>query len=143
MTDEWSDKVHENNIFTKTLCIDSRLLLGLYRALEERKFLMIIFLISHRKPYVVTPHLNCLVTICSDPSSEPSQRGGVTTYGSDSDKGSNETVQMRDHKICFNAQLTKDISNYHHITILIITMYSLLSRGRTALRNLVSQGSWV
>ena len=78
----------KNNIFTKTLCVDLHLLLGLYRALEKRKHLMIIFLISHRKPYVVTPHLNCLVTICSDPSSEPSQGDG-------SDEGSLHMVQIQ------------------------------------------------
>ena len=45
------------------------------------------------KPYVVTPHLNCLV----------------------------ETVQMRGLNICFNAELTKIkiIPNYHQIRPLI------------------------
>ena len=37
------------------------------------------------EPYVVTPHLNRLV----------------------------ETVQMRGHNICFNAELTITIPNYH------------------------------
>ena len=37
------------------------------------------------KPYVVTPHLNCLT----------------------------ETVQMRGHNICFYAELTKFSPNYH------------------------------
>ena len=39
------------------------------------------------KPYVVTPHLNRLV----------------------------ETVQKRGHNICFYAELTKIIPNYHQI----------------------------
>ena len=39
------------------------------------------------KPYVVTPHLNCLV----------------------------KTIQMRDHSICFNAEVTKIIPNFHQI----------------------------
>ena len=39
------------------------------------------------KPYVVTPHLTCLV----------------------------ETVQMRGHNICFYAELAKNIPNYHKI----------------------------
>ena len=60
---------------------------------------MIIFLISHRnhfsyfssKPYVLTPHLNRLV----------------------------ETVQMRGQNICFYAELTKNIPNYHQILPLI------------------------
>ena len=39
------------------------------------------------KPYVVTPHLNRLI----------------------------ETVQMRGHNICFYAELTKIIPNYHQI----------------------------
>ena len=43
--------------------------------------------------YVVPPHLNCLV----------------------------ETVQMRGHNICFYAELTKIVLNYHQI-------YSFLSR---------------
>ena len=33
----------------------------LSRALNKREYLMIIFLIFSSKPYVVTPHLNCLV----------------------------------------------------------------------------------
>ena len=40
---------------------------------------------------VVTPHMNCLV----------------------------ETVQMRGHNICFNAELTKIIPNYYQILPLI------------------------
>ena len=43
------------------------------------------------KPYVVTPHLNRLM----------------------------ETVQMRGHNICFNAEITKIIPNYHQILPLI------------------------
>ena len=43
------------------------------------------------KPYDVTPHLNRLV----------------------------ETVQMRGHNICFYAELTKTIPNYHQILPLI------------------------
>ena len=43
------------------------------------------------KPYVVTPHLNRL----------------------------DETVQMRGHNICFYAELTKIIPNYHQILPLI------------------------
>ena len=37
-------------------------------------------------------------TICCDPSSEPS-----------------ETVQIRDHNKCFNAELTKIMPNYRQI----------------------------
>ena len=43
------------------------------------------------KPYVVTPHLNRL----------------------------NDTVQMRGHSVCFYAELTKIIINYHQILPLI------------------------
>ena len=43
------------------------------------------------KPYDVTPHLNRLI----------------------------ETVQMRGHNICFYAELTKIIPNYHQILPLI------------------------
>ena len=43
------------------------------------------------KPYVVTPHLNCLV----------------------------ETVQMRGHNIWLYAELTKIVPNYHQILPLI------------------------
>ena len=43
------------------------------------------------KPYVVTPHLNRL----------------------------DKTVQMRGHNICFYAELTKIIPNYHQILPLI------------------------
>ena len=43
------------------------------------------------EPYVVTPHLNRL----------------------------NETVQMRGHNICFYAELTKIIPNYHQILLLL------------------------
>ena len=43
------------------------------------------------KPDVVTPHLNCL----------------------------DETVQTSGHNICFNAELTKIIPNYHQILPLI------------------------
>ena len=43
------------------------------------------------KPYAVTPHLNCLV----------------------------ETVQMRGHNICFNAELTEIILNYHQYSLCI------------------------
>ena len=39
------------------------------------------------KPYVVTPHLNRLI----------------------------ESVQMRGHNLCFYAELTKNIPNYHQI----------------------------
>ena len=52
---------------------------------------MIIFLISHRNHYVVTPHLNRLT----------------------------ETVQMRGYNICFYVELTKIIPNYHQILSLI------------------------
>ena len=52
---------------------------------------MIMFVFFSPKPYVVTPHLNrCLV----------------------------ETVQMRGHNICFYAELTKHIPNYHQIHVL-------------------------
>ena len=61
-----------------------------YRASDKREYLMIIFLVSS-KPYVVTPHLNCLI----------------------------KTVQMRDHNICFYAELIKIIPNYHQILPLI------------------------
>ena len=40
-----------------------------------------------KKPYVMTPHLNCLI----------------------------ETFQMRSRNICFYAELTKHIPNYHHL----------------------------
>ena len=43
------------------------------------------------KPYFVTPHLNCLF----------------------------ERVQMRGHNLCFYAELTNIISNYHQILPLI------------------------
>ena len=58
-----------------------------YRALDKTEHLVIIFSSFFSKLYVVTPHLNCLV----------------------------ETVQMRDHNICFYAELTKIISNYQQI----------------------------
>ena len=46
-------------------------LAGLFRALDKREHLIIIFLISHQNHnYVVTPHLNCLVEL----------EWGVTTY---------------------------------------------------------------
>ena len=61
------------------------------RALDKRRYLMIIFFISHRNHNVVTPHLNRLV----------------------------KTVQISDHNICFYAELTKIIPNYHHILPLI------------------------
>ena len=48
---------------------------------------MIIFLISHRNHNVVTPHLNRLV----------------------------ETNQMRGHNICFFAELTNLVPNYHQV----------------------------
>ena len=56
-------------------------------------------------------------TICCDPSSELSRRDG-------SDEGLPhlnhliETVQMRAHNICFYAELTKIIPNYHQILTL-------------------------
>ena len=43
------------------------------------------------KPYVVTPHLNCL----------------------------DETVQMRGHHICLSAELIKIIPNYHQVISII------------------------
>ena len=43
-----------------------------------------------RKPYVMTPHLNCLI----------------------------ESVQMRGHNKLFYAALTKIIPNYHQIILL-------------------------
>ena len=55
------------------------------------QYLMIIFVNSAHKPYVVTPHLNRL----------------------------DKTVQMRGHNIWFYAELTKIISIYHHIFPLI------------------------
>ena len=42
------------------------------------------------EPYVVTPHLKRL----------------------------DETVQVRDHNTCFNVELTKQIFNYHQISLL-------------------------
>ena len=60
-----------------------------YRALDQRKYLMIFFFSP--KPYVVTPHLKGLI----------------------------EAVQMRRHKICFYAELTKIIPKYHQILPLI------------------------
>ena len=51
-----------------------------------RGHLLIFFLISHRKPYFVTPHLNRLI----------------------------ETVQMKGHNICFYAELTKNYP-YHQM----------------------------
>ena len=56
-----------------------------------REHLKIICLISHRKPYVVTPCLNHLIT----------------------------AVQMRGHNIWFYAELTKIFPNYHQILALI------------------------
>ena len=56
------------------------------RALDKREYLMMNFLISSQS-YVVTPHLNHLVKM----------------------------VQMRGHNICFYAELTKIIPNYHQI----------------------------
>ena len=61
------------------------------RALGKRDFLMIIFLISHRNHIMWSPHLNHL----------------------------DETVQMRGHNVCFYAELTKIIPNYHQIRHLI------------------------
>ena len=51
----------------------------------------ILFVNSAYKTYVVTPHLNCLINICCDPSSEPSLRDG-------SDDGSQYMVSMRHKK---------------------------------------------
>ena len=65
-------------------CTVSLAILWTNRAVDKRKYLMIIFLIS-LKPYVVTPHLNRLI----------------------------ETVQMRGHNIRFYAKLTKNFSYYH------------------------------
>ena len=50
------------------------------------------------KPYVVTPHLNCL----------------------------NETAQMKAHNICFCAELTKIISHYQFITKYFLLSRALL-----------------
>ena len=58
----------------------------LHRALDKREYLMIIFLFL-------------IKTICCDPSSEPSPQDG-------SDEGNN---------MCFFAELTKFIPNYHQI----------------------------
>ena len=59
---------------------------------------MIIFFYFVSKPHVVTPHLNRLI----------------------------ETVQMRGHNICFNAELTKIISNYHQILPLIYSSVNVI-----------------
>ena len=59
-------------------------------ALDKREYLIFYSYFSS-KPYVVTPHLNRLI----------------------------ETVQMRDHKICFYEELTIIIPNYHQILPLI------------------------
>ena len=81
------------------------------RALDKREYSKIIFLISHRNHnYVVCPHQNRLVETVlmkvttdvfmqENPSSELSRRDG-------SDEA---------HNICFYAELTKIISNYHQI----------------------------
>ena len=52
----------------------------------KKEYLRIFFLISS-KPYVIIPHLNLFI----------------------------KTVQMRGHNICFYAELTKNIPNYHQI----------------------------
>ena len=64
--------------------------------LDKREYLMITrddFSYFSLKSYVVTPHLNCLV----------------------------KTVQMMGHNICFYAELTKIIPNYHQILPLILS----------------------
>ena len=61
-----------------------------YRALDKREDLMIIFLILI-ETISLTPHLNHLA----------------------------EMVQMRGHSMCFYAELTKNIPNYHQILPLI------------------------
>ena len=61
-----------------------------HRALDKKGYLMIISDFS-LKPYIVTPHLN----------------------------RRNETVQMRNHNVCFYAELTKIILNYYGILPLI------------------------
>ena len=65
-----------------------------YRALDSREYLMIIiifFLILIKTIYIMTPHLSRLV----------------------------KTVQMRDHNLCFYAELPKSIPYYHEILPLI------------------------
>ena len=61
------------------------------RVPDKREYLMMFFLTSHQKPYVVTPHLNRLY----------------------------ETVQLKGHNICFNGKLVKIFPHYHHILCLI------------------------
>ena len=63
------------------------------RALDKREYWMIIgdnFSYFSMKPYVLTPHLNCLnETVSCDPSSELSQRDGLVSLRRDSsDEGS-------------------------------------------------------
>ena len=60
-------------------------------ALNGANTVFLIKTICYDPSYVMTPHLNCLI----------------------------ETVQMRGHNICFYAELTKIISNYHKILPLI------------------------
>ena len=62
-----------------------------FRALDKREYLTIDFACFSLKPYDVTPHLNHL----------------------------DETVQMRGHNICFNAEVAKIIPNYHQLLPLI------------------------
>ena len=67
------------------------------RALDKKEYLMIIkdfFSYFSLKLYVMTPHLNHL----------------------------DETVQMRDHNMCFYAELTKIIPNYmyHKLHVLFL-----------------------
>ena len=64
------------------------------RALDKREYLVIIeeqFSYFSLKPSVVISHLSRL----------------------------NETVQMRDHNVCFYAELTKITTNYYQIPLLI------------------------
>ena len=70
-----------------------------YRDLDKRAYL-IYFSYFSSKPYVVTPHLNRLV----------------------------ETVQMRGHNICFYAELTKVIPNYHQILLLSRALKYILGK---------------
>ena len=57
------------------------------RALDKREIYDDFLSSFSLKPYDMTPHLNSLI----------------------------ETFQMRDHKVCFYAELTKIIANYHQI----------------------------
>ena len=63
---------------------------SVYRALDKREYLMIIFSYFSSKPYVVIPHLNRLV----------------------------EMVHMRGHNICFYVELTNNIPNYYQYSLL-------------------------